>query len=331
MENRIYKFDNLKFLLIFLVVLGHFIDCYTIDSNLLKTIFIFIYSFHMPLFIFLSGFFSERIKMFSEVNYKKISYYIFISLLMKILIFLVSNSSQQEGFLLLGGDNVYWFLIVISIYYLSLPIINKFNKQYLLFFSFLIALFVGYDDSINSYLYLSRIFIFFPFFLTGHILSDKKDLVIKYTERKYIKIISYLIIFIFFLLCVFGLDCLYPYRMLFTGKNPYSWVNIANCGYENRLICYAIQFIVGFAIMSIIPNKKIGMFTNFGRRTFQVYALHVPIILLIQQLECVNNLIFANKYLFYILCFIIPLLLTLLLSVKSIGKLFDKLKKCMFP
>ena len=41
MQKRIYKFDNLKFLLIFLVVLGHFIDFYTGNSNVLKMIFIY--------------------------------------------------------------------------------------------------------------------------------------------------------------------------------------------------------------------------------------------------------------------------------------------------
>ena len=72
-KRRLYLYDNLKFLLIFLVVLGHFTDGFTVDlfgtaseeqfvpvSMVLNRIFIFIYGFHMPLFMFISGLFHRR-------------------------------------------------------------------------------------------------------------------------------------------------------------------------------------------------------------------------------------------------------------------------------
>ena len=57
MKNRIFLWDNLKFFLICCVVVGHFADQYTDVSNAYGSIFLFIYSFHMPLFIFISGLF----------------------------------------------------------------------------------------------------------------------------------------------------------------------------------------------------------------------------------------------------------------------------------
>ena len=72
---RNYKFDNIKFFLIWLVVLGHFLNAYVPDSQIIKTITFFIYTFHMPAFIFLSGLFSNRTKQFN-VN-KFIVYIIF--------------------------------------------------------------------------------------------------------------------------------------------------------------------------------------------------------------------------------------------------------------
>jgi len=54
-EKRIYYFDNLKFLLILFVVLGHFVQEYTGKSDIYKSIFIFIYAFHMPLFYLYRG------------------------------------------------------------------------------------------------------------------------------------------------------------------------------------------------------------------------------------------------------------------------------------
>ena len=53
--KRIYKWDNLKCFLIVMVVIGHFVNQYALISNTMKSLSLFIYSFHMPLFIFLSG------------------------------------------------------------------------------------------------------------------------------------------------------------------------------------------------------------------------------------------------------------------------------------
>ncbi|MCZ0856388.1 hypothetical protein OCL90_14675, partial [Enterococcus faecalis] len=54
---RIYKRDNVKPFLIFLVTFGHILDREASPSRLMDTINFWIYSFHMPAFIFVSGFF----------------------------------------------------------------------------------------------------------------------------------------------------------------------------------------------------------------------------------------------------------------------------------
>ena len=58
--KRIYKWDNLKCFLIVMVVIGHFVNQYAPISNTMKSLSLFIYSFHMPLFIFLSGLLQKR-------------------------------------------------------------------------------------------------------------------------------------------------------------------------------------------------------------------------------------------------------------------------------
>lgn len=58
-ENRIYALDNLKGALIILVVLGH---CIQYSTNNFDNIFLFrfIYAFHMPLFMWVSGYVNYR-------------------------------------------------------------------------------------------------------------------------------------------------------------------------------------------------------------------------------------------------------------------------------
>ena len=50
----------MKFVLIFLVVLGHISEKYTDDYGGFKIIFLIIYVFHMPAFLFVSGLLSKR-------------------------------------------------------------------------------------------------------------------------------------------------------------------------------------------------------------------------------------------------------------------------------
>ena len=60
-KTRDSYFDNLKTILIFLVVLGHFTNLNN-SVPLMGAINNVIYSFHMPIFIFISGYFSKSIK-----------------------------------------------------------------------------------------------------------------------------------------------------------------------------------------------------------------------------------------------------------------------------
>ena len=60
MTQRIEKWDILKFFLMFFVVLGHIADCYTAESESMRSLYLFIYSFHMSLFVFLAGLFSKN-------------------------------------------------------------------------------------------------------------------------------------------------------------------------------------------------------------------------------------------------------------------------------
>ena len=62
-KTREYQYDNLRFLLIALVVLGHLLEIAG-EFPHRELLYALIYSFHMPAFLFLSGMFArfDRIK-----------------------------------------------------------------------------------------------------------------------------------------------------------------------------------------------------------------------------------------------------------------------------
>lgn len=53
--------DSIKFFLMFLVVYGHLMQEHIEGNSVNATIYCFIYTFHMPLFLLLSGYFTNDV------------------------------------------------------------------------------------------------------------------------------------------------------------------------------------------------------------------------------------------------------------------------------
>ncbi len=68
MKTRLFYLDFLKGFAILLVILGHVIQ-YNINDPYNNIVFRYIYAFHMPLFMFISGFVSYKEK--SKLKYIK--------------------------------------------------------------------------------------------------------------------------------------------------------------------------------------------------------------------------------------------------------------------
>ena len=68
--NKRHFIDNIKVVLIFLVVFGHLIERYIDTSDTLMAIYMFIYIFHMPLFIYISGYLSKNVNKSKKIFLK---------------------------------------------------------------------------------------------------------------------------------------------------------------------------------------------------------------------------------------------------------------------
>ena len=276
-KHRVALWDNLKFILISCVVIGHLIDFSTRTVPFSRSIFLFIYSFHMPLFIFICGL------LFSYKNIKnKICLYLIYGISLKIVLFttglLVKNSIPR--FNTLSDFDIPWFLFAIAAYFVLANLLKDINKYFVFFFSIVLACFVGYDRSIGDWLYLSRIIVFFPFFWLGLILSSNKVISHKENRKTLKTAFAVLFVGIVIYICIKHIDTLYQFRALFTGRNPFP-KNMLDYGLLARAGCYVISFLMCYALIVLTPNINIPIITTWGSRTLHVYFWHWPIILVL--------------------------------------------------
>ena len=165
---RNIKFDTFKGILIYLVVLGHLTFSYKYyNSDIFLGITRFIYSFHMPLFLIISGYYSKK-------NNKNNLIKLFI------LFILVNLSYIFYDYFTVGDFNIFnikysaWYLLSIFIYRIILLIPNisiKFqkHKKIILSLLFVLSIVIGLFE-INFI--FSRILGFSFFFFFGLSIND---------------------------------------------------------------------------------------------------------------------------------------------------------------
>ncbi len=322
---RTALWDNIKFFMIILMVIGHFVDPFTSASSVSKSIFLFIYSFHMPVFIFISGLF------YNEENCrKKIVFYACCGFACKICISIVNliiNNSIDFSFLSDAG--IPWFMFAIATYQLLMYLFKGINKKFLIAFSLLLACFIGYDKTIGDFLYISRIFVFLPYFLFGTAINQQSVILFIKKHYKFLLPISITIFSLWIYLCFFRLDNVYFLRPLFTGRNPFSDI-IVVYGPLYRLLCYLITILTGFSILVITPNCRVPVLSNLGSRTLNVYFWHWPIYLFLVDFIGVNRLFAISALGKVAYLFIAIILSVVLMSVKIFDYPLNIIKKCCF-
>lgn len=278
-DSRICLFDNLKFFLILAVVVGHFADAVSAKPGVYKAVFVFIYAFHMPLFLFCSGLFHSNKNVLIRVLR-----YVSVGFATKI-IFSLTNFvlGGKISFNLLKDSGIPWYMFVLAIYIVITYALRDVDKKYLFVFSVLLAMFVGYDSTIGDYLYLSRIIVFYPFYLCGQIIT--KEDILKLNSCKILKAVSVAVILAWLILCFTKTDIVTALRPLFTGRNSFESSEIfSKWGFLCRALCYMITAVLSVAIISLMPNRRLPLITEFGSRTLQVYLWHWPVVLVLKKL-----------------------------------------------
>lgn len=316
-----YFIDNLKVILIFLVVFGHLIERYIDTNSSLLGIYMFIYTFHMPLFIFISGFLSKNIHKSRKIFFESLLIpYIVLNLIWYSLAYLYTGTTIIP--VLYPGWTL-WFLLSLFFWRISLKYLVKI--KYIVPISFVLGILVGFVPN-GSILSFSRTFVFLPYFLMGYFADMRK--LKKISDKVNINIGGAIIGVALFLCVAFYLseNNIINYKLLYgsysfneLGINP--WLGILY-----RCILYVSSILLSVFVCEITPKKK-TFYSNIGKSTMYVYTFHIYIILFIFYLIPEWNMNYMNNW----VILLSPILITYILSRKFIEKgynfLFSKIYK----
>jgi fucose 4-O-acetylase-like acetyltransferase len=272
-NRRIEKWDNLKGILILCVVLGHLCSYYTDESQNMKALFFLIYSFHMPLFLFVSGIFSK--KNIDNKRYDNIFSYLVLFYFIKIIL-CVSQAViyKKYTFSLFSENGVPWYAFAMFVFSFITIAVRQFSSKYIFIISIVLGCFVGYDSTIKDFLVIPRIVVYYPFFFAGYCLDSQK--IIDFLSRKSIKIISWVILLMLTVFIFGNIESIYWLRPLLTGRKPFSELGeYYSYGPILRFFYYIVVALICFAVISVTPNKiGNGKFAVLGSRSVQIYSLH---------------------------------------------------------
>ena len=283
MNNRDSYFDNAKVFLILLVVFGHIIRSFIDDSQIFMNIYKFLYTFHMPAFILISGYFAKGFRKKGyvlKIAKKLILPYLIFQGIYSVYYFFIEN---QSSMVLNPLDPHWslWFLVSLFFWNVLLFVVTKLSTRWALFLAFSVGLMVGYIDFISNYLSLSRTFVFFPLFLIGYYL--KKEHFVIFTKAPVRGISIFLLIVTF--ISYFYLE--FDYEWLFGSKSYSHFGEPSIMSAITRLGFYALTIITSISFLSLIP-RNYSFYTEWGTRTFYVYLLHGFIIQYIRNSELLD-------------------------------------------
>lgn len=280
-KERIYGFDNIKCFLILLVVLGHLLE---ISADFAGRVLLLrlIYSFHMPAFLFVSGYFSENAPK-KTVCRLGCTYCLF-----QLLYFLFARYvlKADMSFTLISTPYwILWYLFVMIAYSLLVPLFavkRLWMAGILLLCSIAISLLSGYDPHLGYPLSAARFFTFFPYFLLGFYCKSFRSALPALRKRMLAGTLS----------CLAAAAAIwYLYRhpgitvQMMYGVHPYEKLGY---GANIRAVIMLIALSwIAFLLLAVFPllNRRIPVLSAYGKNTLPIFLLHGFLVRLMGKME----------------------------------------------
>ncbi len=324
---RNYRLDNIKILMVFFVVFGHLIEPLMLQIPVIKTVWMWIYIFHMPVFVMAAGMFSKAYYSHNFLHKQKktilVPFFIF-TVGYELFHFLLNGKASDYG-VHFQPYWILWFLLSLYIWRLTLPLVLKLKFPILT--TICMAILAGYIDPIGRFMGISRTLYFFPFFIFGHTVLPKVLSFVhslnqsvffqsRYLPRYLPRYFLWGAVLISIFITVNLQDFSHGWLL---GSHAYTYI-VGDVWYAGlyRLGLYILSFFLSLVIICLVPNKKLGV-TAKGKNSLYVYLWHGFIVKALIAVGLIGMIGLLPVYLALSVFFLIAAGLTFILSLNLVG------------
>ncbi len=273
--------DNAKGLLIVLVVIGHAIE--QAHGTRAEALYVMIYSFHMPAFVFITGYLTRGFRPTVRNYVKIVTNFIVPYLIFQTIHRVFSTVLQDEPFTLrlLVPEWTLWFLLAIAWWRAATPLLRRIPHKVPI--AVAISLGVGFLPELTSTLALNRTLTLLPFFVMGLSLRPEHIDLIK---AKFSRVSGFIGFGLLGILAL-GIQGAVPDSTFYYDASFGELSGDFGEGILFRLATLTTGVIGTCAVLAVVPTAK-TWWTYLGRWSMYVYVLHGLILHPLRELDLVN-------------------------------------------
>ncbi|MCU1569559.1 MAG: fucose 4-O-acetylase [Naasia sp.] len=319
--TRVPLWDNARFVAILLVVVGHSVQRLAGELDPAFAVYLLIYSFHIPLFVLVSGHFARDVltaKDLRRIVGDLVVPYLVFETIWTVVQWLVEGKHTVDY---ANASWTLWFLLALILWRLLLPVLAVLRAP--LAWAAVLSVTAGYTDQLDSTLALSRVFSLLPFFVLGWELR-RRDAGRRWLAAPPALVLRARLAAGAFLAAVVVAAILWLplWRRLRLIRFFFGDVAYAGFGYGAwwaglvRLALLALSALICVAVLVLLPRRT-TWFTALGGATLYVYLLHTFVLYPLRE----TGILSANATVPVLLGMIVlAVAITLLLSSRPVRR-----------
>lgn len=322
-KQREAYYDNAKLFLILCIMAGHLLNDFRMDSRVLHAAYNFIYTFHIPAFVFISGYFSKP---------RKGREFVLSQARRFLLPFLAMHLVYHVFYHFVSGNpllplRIYhphwtlWYLVSLFAWRVLLYPVTRLPQP--LLWAIGGGLAIGLIDPAGCELSICRTFVFFPLFVAGYLTAEHEP---RWLARPGARI-GAVAALVPVAVASYAIKPLALEDWLL-GCYSYHYMEVSRLlGVVIRFGVYSLSAAATAGVLALVPTRRL-LFTSLGSRTLYIFLLHGFLAQLLLISEPFKEAISAGHYWLLVGA---PLLFAIVLASPPVVELFKPIVEMKKP
>lgn len=262
-KNRSSYWDNIKGILILLVVFGHVLLKF-MSAPTIRLAVVAIYVFHMPAFAFVSGYFGKSKRSSS-----------FASLARLAMLYLLFNGAW---WLVVRPDSLlepldsFWYLLALLVWRATAERLSRIPHIDAILLG--MALFAGFFPSIDNTLAIGRTICFYPFYMAGYRLTQERAEKIA-RQPAGVRCGRAAVSLAAAAAAAYVAGCLLPSFDSLMMAAYVHWREV-----WGRAVLFAAAGLMIWFLLCAVSERQVPLLTMLGRNSLWIYLFHRPFVYL---------------------------------------------------